>query len=279
VAPSVVDPNIYFNIYVRGGEDLQFAAPYSIGRKIPFSLQSDIDVGKIADEGLNYATIEPNVESTGESITSVRQLLNRYSVCTHSVDSATFGNCLAYWPYHTGVASMTAVTGVLTSPNYGGDFYSLIAQMYCMYKGSMNVGVIMSPAIASINTAFIEPTQSVVPIVTTGATNPLTPTAWITSTSPSALGLNTFCNNVPSSTSVIRYFQVPYLAKTKASVKLNTAPSSDSTFSERSQPMNLLKIGSLSGVNMTQTTLTRRIGEDFQFCYFVGSVPKLLTYV
>jgi len=273
VAPSVVSPDIYFNIYARGGDDLQFAAPYSVGTKIPFSLQSGLNVGKIANEGEDTATLLPNMESTGECISSVRQLLNRYTFNSSTTYPATSGALVQYWPYHSGISWMTPITGVQNASNFGGDLYSLISQMYCMYKGSMNVMI-------SINNAsngcfsYIEPNFASGSILQIGAADLFNITNWYLGGSPVGMGVNFDSVNDLRP----RFFQVPYACRTRASLHLNQSINNNIPV-EPTQPMNVLKMSAMNVVVAGNTVRTaRRIGEDFQFSYFVGCVPRLISY-
>lgn len=274
VAPSVVNADIYFNVYVRGGKDLQFAVPTNARPQIPFSLQSGINAGKIAEEGIDTVTLEPNAESVGESVSSVRQLLNRYAICTASSEPLS-GSTIYYWPYHTGISYMTPVTGVQAASNLGGDLYSLIAQMYCMYRGSMNV-CWNSRTVTTSGASYLRPDSTGLNVLRTTTENLFATSNWYVPTTVTAFSLGV---NTDSHTPYpITYFQVPYASMTRASIRLNQSTSNNIP-TESSQSLQTYvynsNIGNVAGADIK---FSRRIGEDFQFSYFVGCVPRLLTY-
>lgn len=268
VAPSVVSPDIYFNIYARGGPDFEFAMP-SKGVNLPFSPQAgevvSVNPGLIANEGLTMVDTNSAQESTGEYITSIRQILNRYQYVPRSAALVT-GLTRSIWPWASGVCYLDSATGVFNAPLVGGDFYSLVSQLYCMYKGAMHLQIPFD----NQGYGFVEPiaTGAVVQTRVTPTLN--SPYAWASNTNYSAIG---FTNGSDGASVPVH---VPYYASFKASLRLNQTIS-DVIPSEQSQPFSVYSRTTLSTTTFT-SPIFRRIGEDFQLMYFVGTVPKLLTY-
>lgn len=287
-APETASNSVVALMYFRGGDDFEFQAPYNSEdlsfTPTVFSPQADVDYsllktasGNLKGKPLSVAFSEMSV---GEHFTSVKQLVSRYSPVVFSQTSYQVGSgdILYYWPFHNSVASMTPVTGVFTVGDFGPDTISFFSQWYAFYRGAINV----MPSCNNSFWASVSTQPNSTSILqrsndkgylfgSTGVGNP----AW----APSRLG---FYNgvNVASSGTVAAY-RVPYYCRTHCSQVVSSVTSGRSSALLDSNPISTL---SLATTTVTSAdggfiqALARSTADDFQFSYFMGTVPILVAY-
>lgn len=236
-------------------------------------------------------TTEPSQQSQGEMFTSVRQLLKRYTTMNQEFNTTPpVGQPRFYWPWHGSVYSATgAGSGYAGSWALNGDAYSIISPLYAFYRGGINV---RTTGAAGANPFSIDSNFGTTAIYTSLANHSIT-------RAERAIGGSIVGRKVPfigvsdyNSNTTGFAFTVPYASRTHCS--LNCQPTSAAGIStsgavmspipqytstgapgpvDFSQPSTVLVIpGSNSG---SQTAFSRSIGEDFQFSYFIGCVPRL----
>lgn len=285
-APDAVSVNIPVLLYVRAGEDFEFAAPGlrpGITQYVPFSPQMDTstrtEISSILSKGtvgggadIKPATSKFAEHSMGEMFTSIRQILLRYH--TLYFKTAFTATTVDIWPWF--VSCMYITTLGRQSPSIGGDPFSFYAPMYAFYRGSMKIQALTQKTwvFATLNT------KSVV----AGAT-PIQASGSILGTSAVVDYINNPTTTITSGLAIMNTsngnqfaVQVPYYCKTPVSLihidGTGVIPVSGGSV-ETSAPTVAV---TLSDFISTSPIMSRAIGEDFQFLYFVGC-PPLVTAV
>lgn len=154
-APSTCNANVDFLVEVSAAEDYEVACPIqplggtnidtNVNDQIgPFWTQMDVipSATKIADKVIGSASIAPSdgISHTkyciGESVTSVKQLLLRFSemINTSGVTTVTDFN-----PFVIAGVGVGPLGGNYTS-GYG-DYFSLIGSCYAFQRGSVKIGL------------------------------------------------------------------------------------------------------------------------------------------
>jgi hypothetical protein len=276
-APEATSQTVRLLIFFKGGPDFEFALPQATTIHTPWQAQSKgLTSGCVGDAGeCSFATY-PSMSSMGELFTSTRQLLSRFQQIQF-LDTTTFvaGN-FCVWPWFAGGGSQTAGTGVLNAPNLGGDLYSFLAPLYAFYRGSMRLRYERGDGTGVNNCLKV----SLVPSLFTPTTIPLGAgstvygrvgtlawnTATISGTNISYVG--TEPNVGPLS------FSIPYMSKFKMAMScLRTTNANDIIGVD--QPLIGANVyGNVGGVG---PSLSRAIGEDFQFLYFINTPPLFVS--
>jgi len=148
LAPASVSGSVNILVEVLGADDLEYAAPlickHSLIHPSATTAQSG---GRMEDEKLSTAigmsksnvyTTEFAETSMGETVNSYRQLLKRMSFNGRSTSYVTSA-CNLVTPFAFVVAESAGTPSSVTYPQNQPDFYSLIAPMYAMSRGSMRV--------------------------------------------------------------------------------------------------------------------------------------------
>lgn len=274
-APDSVVQSIDMLSFIRGGSDFELQVPAGDpATSVAISPELGEDPSIIVKDAVGGVEPEkPSMlyaqHSIGENFSSVRQLLTRYSqIYFRNWDSAVYTNGVLLWPWFVGLKYLS-LSSITSGSNMGGDMYSFIAPLYHFYRGSVKIrftstSPTYAPIKAYLDTRFlIAPTQSVENVSTTiGSTSTVN---WATSTVASP-GLSWM---VTDNAIGVQSFHVPYYSKYKCSLVI---PNSSNPYIpiDKSQPITRLAI-----VAPTQTapTISRAIGEDFQFSLFLGCPP------
>jgi len=291
--PESAANNISVLLFYSGGDDLELEVPRSTTLGGPYTTQvGDMAISRTigGDPSKALSTMFAE-QSTGEMFMSIKQLLARFSNVASSVTIAApvLGSAIYVWPYPTNVTRSQAATGALINGAIGADAYTLYAPLYAFYRGSMKLRVrgattmfrlYSDPSIVGSGGAALTIGYSPV----TGAGSNFGSTAWGVSgvqnsaTMGLASGLDTVEFPAVSTPYASRYHCSLVAPQVGATVlAMNPIPYSVSKTSiEKSQSMNSLVVTDMSlGIN----TLHKAVGDDFQFSYFIGTVPRLISKV
>jgi len=208
----------------------------------------------------------------GEIFNSARQLLMRYSQFYFNDPSSSV---MSLWPYFTSMVYLTTGVGK-TAPNVGGDMFSYVSPCYVFYRGGVRVNIASS--------AQNQFSSTLNPNALSTQTSPISNSAggpqnsgqsiianWQASTSIQPLATSF------SDIGVGNYaFQCPYYSRTPVSInfplRANTIPT------DESQSQSVVYIRNVNA-NFTNEIWSRSIAEDFQFTYFIGCPPLLVSIV
>lgn len=292
-APDTCDSTINFLTYVSALDDFEFAAPngciassqYNTGRAVPFSPQTGIGNSAVMPDSLHIAE-----RSVGERFTSIRQLLSRMSPICYKSNPFTAGDGtnLCIWPWFSSVTS--ASTTAVVSGNSGGDVFSYFSPMYAYYRGSMNVRNTNNLSTVSnttlgvntgSNTAFLGPNMFGVAQapITVGVTN-FSTNAWVGNVdwSLSSISLPGIGTTWSDSNTGPPTWHVPYYCARKLSYTTQAYnAATDIIPNTPDTPITSLQLTAYAGFKYV--SLSRAIGEDFQFTYFLGCPPLIVSYV
>lgn len=290
-APETAYQHVDIQMFFSGGPDFEVAVPCSgltpLWTPQPFSPEMgmesktddtlvDCNVGNC---DLGVAGLLPAQQSIGERFTSIKQLLNRTSRWwSSSAVSATF--CLAIWPWSSTVV-YSAASGPLFNV-WGGDIYGYLAPMFLFYRGDMEVSITLESATNYMigynhSAPLLTNALSVSATALTGVTDPmLGALAWgQTAGSTQYAAVNTGIG-LQKQTDGLTSWRVPYYARGKASFVIPASNNSEI-------PASITKSYGLLVVNspasLASCRLYRSVADDFQFSYFLGNPPLLLTDV
>jgi hypothetical protein len=298
--PPTCDATIDCIVYVSGADDFEFAVPNGCGdsaqyttngRAVVFSPESgSVENSAIGNTPLISATTKFDERTVGERFTSLRQLLSRHNqiYLTTNPFTPVNENNAVIWPWFAGATSLNAV-GVVEMGLAGGDAYSFLSSMYAYYRGSMHVrlsnchGTSLPVANSAPFLGYVDPSVLVkgttLPITTSGPTlraeeGQYASVNYATSNKV-MLGMGSTWSD---SNTGAPTFHVPYYNRFKCSYT-----DIQSTAATGGVPNNIFSPDSALVVtclrSMQYTALTRAIGEDFQFSYFVGCPPLYGEYV
>jgi len=290
-APANVAQSVNILMFAAGGPDFELAAPIGgMALPIPFTPQGD-NVRNI--DGVLTSTVIGGRETNqragtspadvcmGEIFTSIRQLLSRATMMrANSVAYKNTFPTLSVYPWHFGSTSLDA-SGMVV-PNWGGDTLSFMAPMYNFFRGSMRVhmwndGGATVPE--RVQTASLAPmaywptTAQPVDVGTWFLGYNNLGGGWFT-TSASNGSANTFgftsvtFNDFGTGSMHVR---VPYYNVTRVSnVKLAVT---NSVVTDATTPD--VRVVYVGHGNYSSAQVARSIGDDFQFSYFISTVPLL----
>jgi len=288
--PESASPSVQVLVFYSGGDDLELQGPRSTSNLGPYttqahSLPSDMVIG--GDPVKPYSVMHCE-QSIGESFTSIKQVLSRYSQVKYggaALAVLTSGNGWCVWPYWTNLTYTNASTGAQVNNAIGGDFYCLVAPLYAFYRGSMKIRFGHS---SSLNDVYTDPR----PIADETATVafgsvPVVNGVWGTGNNWSVSGAyRNLSLGFVSSLDSIDYpsVSVPYMSRYHCSLvspqvatsnnSVNPVPRSSSKSAvEPSQSLNSMIVPQIT----VPTRMHRAAGDDFQFSYFIGTVPKIFT--
>jgi hypothetical protein len=286
--PETCSSTMYILLYYSAGPDFELQAPASTTTQ-PFWPQS----GEVAASGVvggdpsHDLSAKYSQLSLGEHFTSIRQLLLRYT-CIPSNTALTVpagGQDIYFWPWACGVITTNTVTGVVTAPPVGGDTYSNLAPLFAFFRGGMRVMIGTVPPSTTAPdgptvlafTDMMPQTTFLIQGVTSNATSsPYGGSGWGTPGSNMFTAHGMACIEDLSS----GYVQVPYYSPTHTSLSAVSSGSS-AVPTDGSQPQNVLKFFSPSNPTTfsANVVLQRAVADDFQFSYFLGTVPWISNYV
>jgi len=277
-APETVGQSISILPYYSAGDSLEFALPRAQATPGPFATQANMIGG---DPPMTVST-EASQQSQGEIFTSVRQLVKRFTDINFDGTPVTTpnGSGLSYWPWHTSVYSITGSgSGYAGSWGLNGDAYGYLSPLYAFYRGGIDI---RCPTTAFPGSRKLDSLRSSACIYTTvGSSTALTSARTVKG--GSTTGLKYPFNGLATITaSADDVFLVPYQSRTHCSLNaqptgsmlptsINPVPNVGGTV-DFSQPGVVFSINSLPS---TAVPIQRAVGEDFQFSYFIGTVPRL----
>lgn len=290
-APETCSGSVDVLVYYHAGEDFEFQAPGFNNQhvpldQLPFSPEMN---DQVISEGIGGEPCKSSISTkhsqlvNGEGIASVKQLLARNMMVSArtSMPVSASNAAIAFWPWITGIPYLSAA-GVLSAPNVGGDFYSKVAAMYSLYRGSMNVTV----TTATVDTTGVGRNASLAAMIV-----PSDPQAAAVTALAAGNYLEAWSGTNDWLTANIRYgaqgicrtdagvgfstFRVPYYGRTKCSfVVMNT--NTNTVASDATQPTSVLNV--VGDQAFSSYTLGRNVADDFQFCIFIGCPPLYYSY-
>jgi len=286
-APETASQTVELLVYYSGGNDFELQLPgYSGGtsgyNSLPFSPQMEtgddlIVRSGIAGEKVFQHDTKHSQESTGELALSIKQFLNRNSQLNFR-SFVDYGSSVLISPWFNTIPYIVTVAG-LTSQNIGGDISMYMAPLYAFYRGS--VRLTLSPKCETTSGyqiprnvfyALVPDNGAASVPFTSGLTGLGSPAAvnWTAASTPIGLqGIAIHQGDIPIST-----VHVPYIAKNKCS--LNTFLTTNANVvDDKSNPR--VRVNVYSNNNFTNTSWFRSYGEDFQYTYFIGCPPILIS--
>jgi len=283
-APETASTSVDILVYVNGGPDLEYQAPGNQltidDRSLPFSPQSNIVAEGVGSEPTK-SSINPFYAShvNGEMFGSIKQILKRSSVISSKAAYPQTANAATkFWPYFAGVTYATAAG--LQAPDLGGDPFSKYSCMFAYYKGSMVLSI-RTPQVSDASNAMNNTFTSCIipqdPLVTldnvvsasrllawnsvSDWTNPLTRNG------TQGMALSDAGPGIHS-------FSIPYYGRTKCSLALKQTTSNRIPV-EQSQSWSQIHVEANQSIG--GSAFFRNVGEDFQFSYYIGCPPLLLS--
>jgi hypothetical protein len=280
--PQTASNNVDVLIYWSGGDDLEYAVPGyrpGVSNYPPFSPEMDsgpttlstgtpgmVEAGPVSMMGAEHCI--------GEMFSSVRQLLARYNQVWFI--SALSGTALQIWPYFTSVEKLDATLG-LTGASPGGDIFSFMSPMYAFYRGGMRVAInneaLTGNFLATLDSSALQAGGSWfgAPTLSNGSSAPVNWRNFPTTTVPNGTAVTDAGIGLVS-------VSVPYYCRTPVSMN---CPSTTGTVPLVSGALDISQATTavtLKGLtDASKTCIYRSIAEDFQFQYFVGCPPLVVT--
>jgi hypothetical protein len=263
---SSVDVLMFFG----GGPDIMFGgASYTPSAKVPLMIgnsaldtDSVIRDGVIGDETAGTVSIEPVERVMGESVRSIKQILNRNqpfwfsSIPSNSADWA-----LAPWFF----SATTTSAGSITAAGPGGDLVSAMGLMYAFYRGSMRVSII--PATQTTYAVSLTHGQAANWMADAASGTFAYSRAWQNGTNTSGAGGTLWTDEK------VGQYRVPFHNHTKVMlVEFNTGTSY--AIRDGSCPSVALLV---NGANHNTMFFGRSLGEDARFSGFVGVPPLFVS--
>lgn len=291
--PESVSQTVNIQWFIVPADDFELAGPGLSQRGIipyiPQSSNVEVILGTaqqgdtIVDEVIGSKNVEGDSlyhsqKCVGERVMSLRQLLQRQT------NIQGFGGYAAYGdkemdPWFISACRMTAVTGVMTGPSIGGDVFNFVAPWFEFKRGSVKIGVFgtwMSNAVTinqikftsqfrpGTNMTGVQPNATSAVGVGYNASNTYTPTTSVNfMTQPAHLLLR---DSV--------FSHLPYLGRYQTSLNLYY-DGTDTPGVERSSPLAKYFYYTPGG---GPVVLNRGVGEDFQFLFFTGCTPLVVSY-
>jgi hypothetical protein len=151
VAPDTVSSSVQVLMEVSGADDYELATPKPHGlapiirADVGFVAQMNeaeprgVGNADMTDLDLCYAT-----NCIGEKVTSILQLLKRYSPYSYDGTDSNAYTGVNIRPFLIGYLSTSNAVGTITHPT--GDYYSLLAPCFAYVRGSIRVQVNSPPA-------------------------------------------------------------------------------------------------------------------------------------
>lgn len=148
-APAVVASSIDLTIFIRGGPDLAFAGPdLSVGVVpcVPSAVQMDdgcvkqnivIGQSKVIDDSLDGKSL-----TTGETITSFRQIIKRLNPIQSTVIAAQITSSVAFSPSSTFIYTSNGTVLAGTNITVTRDVYTHLNAIYAFSRGGIRIGVL-----------------------------------------------------------------------------------------------------------------------------------------
>lgn len=288
--PETASSQIVLLVYARAAPDFEYAAPmvpaYGSFKPAYITQGRDLECAAIGDTSVSSLTTNFSQLSMGESVTSVKQFLNRYSlVNVPTVPTLVNSETLQFWPWAIGFAYGDAATSTALGTPINGDAFSSLVHLYGYYRGGARVLLRTTPLVTS----------------TAGQLNAVTVSnvtwqlASYTTKNPIQAGDINFGgggnqNSLFQKLAGLTSFSVqdggPQIAGGVLPYYCNTHMSrleyfrSDTTIGgcmpiNDGQPQSVMNFTSFQG--FTNYALYRSFPDDFQLIFFLGTPPLLLA--
>ncbi len=291
-APETCSNNIKLLYFASAGPDFEYAIPGKCkadGAMQPVVPQiGDSSVVLSTDQSIvqepigNYPVMQPTDEpacsSIGEKFTSVRQLLQKFSLMsTASAATTTSTSYVGLYPHTVAIPKLNTDSSSVYLPPITYDALCRLAYGFAFMRGSVKIALLPSDNGSSepwecIDSQFARADAS---------------TVFSTSLSIGYQGANynyttqsVGNESMPFATidSVVGNFEarVPYNCRTVCTAILPR--SADSVPADFSSPYNYLAVRQMASTNKA-VRVFRSIGEDFQLTYFLGFPPTFVEWV
>jgi hypothetical protein len=288
-------------IYLSGGDDFEFAAPGSStaynGIFMPQSkfeerAASELPAVSIGNQGSPSANINWSELCVGERILSVKQMVMRQNPLFQQAGQpsplgAVKNMCIDPW-FTTGI-SMNTSTGLQQYDWSITDFYSVIANMYAMFRGSINV-IITFDGSESASSDYLTACNDCNFLTNQyNATDQhwycttVTNTGLISNTISTVIGSGQkgFGGNasfVSQKTSCSEPFVVrcPYQNRLPVSLVrryCGAGLNGSANYLDQSMNISCLTITCNTNMNNFGGLISRAVSDNFQFCFFIGCPP------
>lgn len=285
-APQTCADNIDLLFYFRAAPDFEYAAPSTIGGTSympPFYPQSGRDELICSNIGDSSTPPQKTVYAElcmGESVTSLKQFLNRYSYEPRAtLPTLTNGETLDFWPWAPGYYTQNASTGTGLATYNGGDPHSNFAHMYAYYRGGARVMV----RTAVSDTGGIGTRNPIVSTLVTAER----PTTMVLASGNASFGAGTalvpwFANlqgftgvNITDANQGLVGVSIPYYCQTHMSI----VPTIDTGTNYRpityDQPKTSVNFQGFQA--FSNYYILRSFGDDFQYSYFLNAPPIVIA--
>jgi hypothetical protein len=270
-APETCSQTIQILVYASGGDDFEFALPYDaplvFSPEMELNEEETISDHVIADFGRPAPLMRYDEMCIGESVKSMKQLLNRYTRAGTKVAPASASP--SFYPWNIGKTKVDA-TGLIQGEGPR-DVFAAISGMYAMYRGSMKIGMNLPHGSAIGVSALVSPSGPPSTYAFMSNAVPLAGVSTVTATNTSLSGSLGF--SLTQNSSCISYFEVPYYNSTYATwIQRQTATAYTNV---NTLPLAILSVSRNDGVVVGQ--ITRACSDNFQFCYFLGAPPVYVS--
>jgi hypothetical protein len=278
VAPDTVAQDVQMLIFYSYGDDFELEAPgetYQLAgfNMLPFVVNSRslATSGGIAESQLRTTNLEAASESIGEKFTSIRQLMNRAFPLYRGPTIASGSYAYAFYPWSNPIMTVDGATGIISYGKFGYDMFSYFSSMYAYYRGGMNIDVCALPDTSSNYIPLMFNTQVTSVYDGTDLTTTI-PLDYYYATPAST-------HNSPASAfaqcdgdSTVTGITFPYYARGKATLINPKFTSRVQTWApNNTEPAVIGQVRSQPVVNAP--FFFRSVADDFQFGYFIGTIP------
>lgn len=283
VTSGAASPVVDIIEYYTAGDDFEYAMPcspqYQSGYSLPFYAQSDDTLVMrkgIADTRIQSRRLDHAELSTGESILSIKQFLNRVSFGIWSAAVPT-AKSLEICPWYVGMVSTNAVTGALTRGICISDAMSYFSPMYLYMRGGIRVYQVLNDSTGAVQPTFaalqVAKKVSPVPYLSTsleyaGGKNFVTTLGSTTR----QLTLNSIA---PSGfTDLTPYYKVPYMSRTPVAI-INPDITGNGMIASNFMPTSSLVLSTYAATHSSSAGYGRAAADDFQLSMFLAC-PSLV---
>jgi hypothetical protein len=273
VAPASVSSTVTFVVEASAASDMEFAVPrnHSLNTYVPAVIQSNFEFQmdssfsnscSIIDKNIGSATLVDDGFSSdrlcvGERIMSILSLLKK-SDSNGYVPVATTG--LYIFPYFAQASSSTVT-------NTNGDNYSLWSAVYGLSRGGVRIRVPMTNSTSNIITTYLGWVSST-----------YAPTAPITTIGPSFDSTHSLKVTQSIAFRSGAEVQVPQYSKYPVRVNTSYTNYGNSTYLSTLLTSVPIVLAVTMATNFTPLRVERAVADDFQFGYFISTVPSLSPY-
>jgi hypothetical protein len=283
VAPDTVSQDVQMLVFVSYGDDFELAAPGESFQLSGFNMLPYVvnarnlsSSGGIAETQLRDTNLEAASESIGEKFTSIRQLMNRaFPLYRGAIYSGGF-SAFSFWPWNNPILTVDGATGIQSYGKFGYDMFSYFSTMYAYYRGGMNIDVCSYPTGTNAFIPIMMSTQVTSAYEGNDFTNAevvnyYTATPQTARYSPASA----FANN--DGNTLVTGISAPYYARGKFSVVNPRFTNRTETWAPFNSDPSVIVQGTMY-VN-TEPFFMRSVSDDFQFGYFIGTIPYFVKSV